>query len=115
VTFKGKTMWEILNTPIRFSEQTLRALPKMKEVFELTTLLGLGEIALGTPTALLHTTHRRMLAIAHSILEATATKPSLIVLEAPFVGLNEQQRAGLQQVVEHPLFREHVAWIGVEG
>ena len=115
VTFKGKTMWEILNTPIQFSEQTLRALPKMKQVFELTTLLGIGDVALGTPTALLHTTHRRMLAIAHSILEATATKPSLIVVEAPFAGLNEEQRTGLQQVVEHPRFREHVAWIGVEG
>lgn len=115
VTFKGKTMWEILNTSIRSSEQVLRALPKMKEVFELTTLLGLGEIALGTPTALLHTTHRRMLAIVRAMLEATATKPSIIVIEAPFVGVDEPRRAGLQKVIEHPRFKEHVAWIGVEG
>lgn len=115
VTFKGKTMWEILNTPILSSEQILRALPKMREVFELTILLGLGEVVLGTPTTLLHPPHRRMLAIAHAILEATATKPSIIVVEAPFVGLNTQQRAGLEQVIEHPRFRERVAWIGAEG
>ena len=108
-------MWEILNTSIRSSEQILRALPKMKEVFELTTLLGLGEIALGTPTALLHTTHRRMLAIVRAMLEATATKPSIIVIEAPFVGVDEPHRAGLEEVIEHPRFRERVAWIGVEG
>ena len=115
VTFKGKTLWEILNTSITSSEQILRALPRMKDVFELTTLLGLGEIALGTPTALLHSSHRRMLAIAHALLEATATKPSVIVVEAPFVGLNAEQQAGLHQVITHPRFKERVAWIGVAG
>jgi excinuclease UvrABC ATPase subunit len=115
VTFKGKTLWEILNTSIASSEQTLRALPKMKDVFELATLLGLGEVALGTPTTLLHTPQRRLLAIAHAMLEATATKPSIIVIEAPFVGLSAQQREGLQKVVEHPRFKDRVAWIGFEG
>lgn len=115
VTFKGKTLWEILNTSIASSEQILRALPRMKDVFELTTLLGLGDIALGTPTALLHSSHRRMLAVAHALLEATATKASVIVVEAPFVGLNAEQQAGLQRVITHPRFKERVAWIGVEG
>jgi hypothetical protein len=114
VTFKGKTVWEILNSSIASCEQILCALPKMKEVFEVTTLLGLGDIALGTPTALLAPTHRRMLAIVRAVVEATESKPSVIVIEAPFVGIDERLRTALRKVRTHPRWSNRIAWVGID-
>lgn len=115
ITFKGRTLWEILNAPLSDSQDTLRALPKMREVFELASLLGIADLPLGMPVALLSVTQRRLLAIAHAMLSGTKSSPSLIVIEEPFVGLSREQRAGLEAAVTDPTFEERVSWIGVSG
>jgi predicted transcriptional regulator len=115
ITFKGRTLWEILNATISASRETLRALPKMKEVVELASLLGLTELPLGMPVTLLTTQQRRLLAIAHAMLLGTATRPSLIVVEEPWVAWSMDHRTGLEAVVAHPAFRERVSWVGVSG
>jgi ABC-type branched-subunit amino acid transport system ATPase component len=108
-------LWEILNATISASRETLRALPKMKEVVELASLLGLTELPLGMPVTLLTTQQRRLLAIAHAMLLGTATRPSLIVVEEPRVAWSIDHRTGLEAVVAHPAFRERVSWVGVTG
>lgn len=115
ITFKGRTLWEILNAPLSASRDTLRALPKMKEVFELASSLGLTEFPLGMPITLLATHHRRLLAIAHAMLSGTPSRPSLIVVEEPGVASSMEHRTGLEAAVAHPAFRERVSWIGVTG
>jgi hypothetical protein len=115
VTFKGRTLWEILNAPLSASRETLRALPKMKEVFELVSSLGLAELPLGMPVTLLATHHRRRLAIAHAMLSGTPTRPSLIVVEDPEAAFIGGERATLEAAVTHPAFRERAGWLGVNG
>lgn len=114
ITFKGRTLWEILNAPLSASADTLRALPKMKEVLELGSYLGLTEIPLGMPITLLATQQRRLLAIAHAMLSGTTSRPSLIIIEEPGAGLTEPQQRGLVATVAHPAFKERVSWIGVQ-
>jgi hypothetical protein len=113
ITFKGRTLWEILNAPISASGDTLRALPKMKEVVELGSSLGLADIPLGMPVTLLATHQRRLLAIAHAMLSGTTPRPSLIIIEEPGAGLTETQRRGLEAAVTHAAFKDRVSWIGV--
>ncbi len=115
ITFKGRTMWEILNAPLSASQDTLRALPKMKEVFELATLLNVAHLPVGMPISLLSTPQRRRVAIAHAMLSGSKTRPSLIVVEEPSVGLSDEQRRGLESAIAHPAFTERVSWIGVSG
>lgn len=115
VTFKGRTLWEILNAPLCASADTLRALPKMKEVVELGSLLGFSDIPLGMPIALLATHQRRLIAIAHAMLSSTSPRPALIIIEEPGAGLTEPQQRGLEAAVAHPAFKERVSWIGVRG
>lgn len=115
ITFKGRTLWEILNAPLSDSQDTLRALPKMKEVFELASTLGIADLPLGMPVTLLSIPQRRVLAIAHAMLSGTRSRPSVIVIEEPIVGLSGQQRAGLEAAVTDPTFEERVSWIGVSG
>jgi hypothetical protein len=115
ITFKGKTMGEILNAPLSASENTLRALPRMKEVFELVTLLSLADLPLGMPVTLLSGPQRRLLSIAHALLVSTKTRPSVIVLEEPEVGFSERQREALVSVIQLPAFHERSGWVGVCG
>jgi hypothetical protein len=115
ITFKGKTMWEILNAPLSACEDTLRALPRMKEVFELSTLLSLADLPLGMPVALLSGPQRRLLSVAHAMLVSTKTRPSVIVLEEPHVGFSERQRAALISAMRLPAFHERCGWVGVCG
>jgi hypothetical protein len=115
ITFKGKTMWEILNAPLSASEDTLRALPRMKEVFELITLLSLAHLPLGMPVALLSGPQRRLLSVAHALLVSTKARPSVIVLEEPEVGFSEGHRAALLSGIQLPAFSERCGWVGVRG
>jgi hypothetical protein len=115
ITFRGRTLWEILNSPLCASVDTLRALPKMNEVVELGSLLGFSDIPLGMPIALLATHQRRLIAIAHAMLSGTTARPSLIIIEEPGAGFTEPQRRGLEAAVDRPTFKERVIWIGVRG
>jgi hypothetical protein len=115
VTFKGKTLWEILNAPLSSLRDTLRALPKMKEVFELSSLLTLTDLPLGMPVTLLATPQRRLLTIAHAMLAGTTTRPAIVVIEEPSVGWSVEQRQGVESAIAHPTFIDRVAWIGVNG
>jgi hypothetical protein len=113
VTFKGRTLWEILNAPISTSQDTLRALPKMREVLELVTMLGLSELPLGMPVTLLSVPQRRLLAIAHGILSGTVSRPAILVIEEPYAGFSDEQRRGLMSALAHSAFSERVSWLAV--
>jgi ABC-type branched-subunit amino acid transport system ATPase component len=115
VLFRSKTMWEILNAPLSASEDTLRALPKMKEVFELSSLLSLADLPLGMPVTLLSGPQRRLLSIAHALLVSTKARPSVIVLEEPAVGFSERHRAALDSAIQLPAYSERCGWFGVCG
>ncbi|MEY4669153.1 MAG: hypothetical protein RL518_1852 [Pseudomonadota bacterium] len=115
VTFKGRTLWEILNTPLSASQDTLRALPKMKEVFELTNLLQVANLPLGMPVALLSAAQRRALAIVHSMLSGTTNRPAIIIVEEPAVGFSDTQRRGLESALAHSSFTGRTSWIGVHS
>lgn len=115
ITFKGKTMWEILNAPLSASEDILRALPRMKEVFELITLLSLADLPLGMPVTLLSGPQRRLLSVAHALLVSTKARLSVIVLEEPHVGFSEPQRAALLLAIQLPAFHERCGWVGVSA
>ncbi len=115
ITFKGRTLWEILNAPLSTVRDTLRALPKMKDVVELASLLTLEDLPLGVPVALLSTPQRRLVAIAHAMISGTKTRPSLVVVEEPSVGFSAQQLRGLESAIAHPVFADRVGWIGVQG
>ena len=104
-------MWEILNAPLSASEDTLRALPRMKEVFELITLLSLADLPLGMPVTLLSGPQRRLLSIAHALLVSTKTRPSVIVLEEPEVGFSERQRVALLSAIQLPAYSERCGWV----
>ena len=115
ITFKSKTMWEILNAPLSASEDTLRALPRMKEVFELITLLSLADLPLGMPVTLLSGPQRRLLSIAHALLVSTKTRPSVIVLEEPTVGFSERHSVALLSAIQLPAYSERCGWVWVCG
>jgi excinuclease ABC subunit A len=115
ITFKGKTMWEILNAPLSASEDTLRALPRMKEVFEIVTLISLVDLPLGMPVTLLSGAQRRLLSIAHALLVSTKIRPSVIVLEEPEVGFSERQRAAVLSAIQLPAYSERCGWVWVCG
>jgi ABC-type branched-subunit amino acid transport system ATPase component len=87
----------------------------MKEVFEIASMLGIAELPLGMPVALLATHHRRLLAIAHAMVAGTTGRPSLIVVEEPGAGFSEKQHKGEEEAIAHPAFSERVSWIGVYG
>jgi excinuclease ABC subunit A len=115
ITFRGKTMWQLLNSPIRETAPVLRALPKMSQILELVTLLDLVDIPLGMPTSLLSRTNRRLLSVIKATISATPSRPSLVIIEEPYVGLTEQQISGLAEVALHSYTKPKVAWIAVSG
>jgi ABC-type branched-subunit amino acid transport system ATPase component len=87
----------------------------MSQVLELVTLLDLTDIPLGMPTSLLSRTQRRLLAAIKAAISATHTRPSIIVIEEPYVGLTEKQVSGLAEVVGHSYTKAKVAWIGIHS
>lgn len=113
VTFKGRTLWQLLNSTVHKATPVLQALPKMGHVLELLQLLDLTNIPLGVPTSLLPRTTRRLLSAVRSAISATPSRPSLIVIEEPFVGLSARQLSRLTQVASHPYTAAKVAWVGV--
>lgn len=115
VTFKGKTLWQILNSTIDGAAGTLHALPKMGHVVELLRILDLQHIPLGIPTALLPRATRRLFSAIRATVSATTTRPSLIVIEEPFVGLSDQQLSRFTEFVSHPSIATKAAWVGVES
>ena len=108
-------MWQLLNSPIRETAPVLRALPKMSQILELVTLLDLVDIPLGMPTSLLSRTNRRLLSVIKATISATPSRPSLVIIEEPYVGLTEQQISGLAEVALHSYTKQKVAWIAVSG
>ncbi len=113
VTFKGKALWQLLNSTIHEATPVLKALPKMSHVLELLRLFDLSHIPLGIPTSLLPRTTRRLLSAVRATLTATTNRPSLIVIEEPFVGLSATQLSRLTQIAVHSHIANKVAWVGV--
>jgi ABC-type branched-subunit amino acid transport system ATPase component len=85
----------------------------MKEVLDIASLLKVADLPLGMPTMLLSTPQRRLIAIAHAVLTGTKTRPSLLVVEEPFIGFSAEQQAGLDSVIGRAAFADRISWIGV--
>lgn len=64
--FNGVSYQEILNRPIRDSIQVLGALTKASEILERVSRLGLDELPLGMPLALLSSSERHKLLTLHA-------------------------------------------------
>jgi ABC-type branched-subunit amino acid transport system ATPase component len=87
----------------------------MKEACNLASMLDVADLPLGMPVTLLSTPQRRLLTIAHAMLSGIMTRPALIVIEEPCVGLSDKQRSGVKAAMDHPAFAERVSWLGVSG
>lgn len=111
ITFKGRTLWEILNLSIAESSPTLKALPKMSQILQAADLLSLSSIPLGMPVAALSNEQQRNLAILRAMLTGTRTKPVVIVLEEPFVRLSPKQQESLREALTLSAFKEKVSWL----
>lgn len=115
ISFKGKTLGEILNSTIKACAPILQALPKMTAVPELVELLGLASIPMGMPVAALTPAEVRRLSILKLMLAATASTPSIIVLEEPFVDLSQSEADHLVAALQHPSTKGRVSWILVSS
>lgn len=115
VTFKGATLWHILNSPIRQTVSILRALPKMSNIIEMATLLDLLDIPLGMPTCLLPRTTRRFLSCVKAILSGTPTRPTIIMIEEPYVGVTDRHLSGLRDTVTLPFCAARATWLGIQS
>jgi excinuclease ABC subunit A len=115
ISFKGKTLGEILNSTLKACASILQALPKMTAVPELVELLGLASIPMGMPVAALTPAEVRRLSILKLMLAATASTPSIIVLEEPFVDLSQSEADNLVAALKHPSTKGRVSWILVSS
>jgi len=113
ISFKGRTLGQVLNSELQTCAPILQALPKMTAVPELVQLLGLSSIPMGMPVAALTPTEVRRLSILKWMLAATASTPSVIVLEEPFIDLSQSEAEGLVTALHHPLAKGRMAWIVV--
>lgn len=111
--FRGIPYSVMLNQPIERSAPILFALGRMRETIELTLELGLGQLPLGMPLALLSLSEARRLALLRGLRAATTQKPAIIVLEEPELGFPTSMQTALRQIrTERPESRKCV-WIEV--
>jgi hypothetical protein len=115
ITFKGRTLWQTLNSSLHENAAIFRALPKMSHVLNLAEILSLGSLPLGIPIACLSQEQRRGVALMKAMLSGTASKPTVIVLEEPFVGLAPSNIDQFCEALLLPHMAQKVAWVIVEN
>ncbi len=113
IEFRGRALWRVLNSTFREESGVLRALPKVSKALSLLSLLELDHLPIGMPTSLLSFSERRLAAIATSILSATASRPTVLVIEEPFAGLSTVQAEGVTKLMSGHEISKDVTWIVV--
>lgn len=111
IEFRGRALWRVLNSTFHEESGVLRALPKVSKALSLLSLLKLDHLPIGMPTSLLSFSERRLAAIASSILSATASRPTLLVIEEPLAGLSLDQAEGLTKLMSGHELSKDVTWI----
>lgn len=96
--FRGTPFSRMLNQTCAEAHSTLRALPKAARTLALVERFGLHDIPLGMPLTLLSDSEQRAVLLVRAIVHSTHTKPSIILLEEPLIGLSDLQRAALDDV-----------------
>ncbi len=97
VMFRGFTLTDILNAPIKDSSTVLSALPRIKNVLELLCILNLDHLPLGAPCELLTGEELRLLKIATGLAKLKTMGGELtLIIEGVTCGFSEQQLAGLR-------------------
>jgi hypothetical protein len=99
ITFKGTTLWQLLNGTVREALPVLKALPKKGATLRLIEALNLLDIPLGLPTNLLSPDEHRLLLIAQGILRGTPSKPTCVIVEAASIGFCPHQLALLETLI----------------
>jgi hypothetical protein len=103
ITFKGTTLWQLLNGTIREALPVLKALPKKTITLKIIEALTLLDIPLGLPMRLLSPGEHRLLLIAQGILRGTPSRPALVVVEGAFAGFDLQQHSALVKLISGEL------------
>lgn len=96
--FRGISFSRMLNQTFREALPVLKALPKASNTLRLIEIFELQQLPLGMPVALLSDSEQRATNIVRAILHTTRTKPSILLIEEPELGLSPQQQAALSEV-----------------
>ena len=102
VRYKGFNAVDILEMDIETAAKTFSSIPKLSRVLNAMTLLGLGYIQLGLPTALLSTGEGRRLNLGLAISKVTSgeMENTLVVIDEPTAGLDEQNTLRVADALE---------------
>jgi len=111
--FRGVPFTTILNRSIAESFAVLSALPKAKPILEIAKELDLLELPLGMPLSLLESSEARRLAIAAALIDSRPAKPSVVVFEAPDVGLSLTHQTAIARLRDKGLASKSLAWIEI--
>jgi hypothetical protein len=111
--FRGVPFTTILNRSIADSFEVLSSLPKAKPILEIAKELDLLELPLGMPLNLLESSETRRLAIAAALIDSRPAKPSVVVFEAPDVGLSLTHKTAIARLRDKGLASRSLAWIEI--
>ncbi len=111
IEFRGRALWQLLNSTFSEAESVLRALPRVANSLSLLKLLELDHLPVGMPACLLSFSERKLTAIGTSILSGTKSRPTVLIIEEPFAGLSERQAAGLTQLITNHELGKDVTWL----
>jgi excinuclease ABC subunit A len=116
ITFKGRTLWQLLNGTIHEALPALRALPKKGSTLKIIEALSLADLPLGLPARLLSPDEHRLLLIVQGILRGTRSHPSLLVVEAASAGFSSQKQRALERLLtcDAPTLLPHTTVVLVE-
>lgn len=109
--FRGISFSTTLNQSIERSSETLTALSKAKQTLHHVQALGLQHLPLGMPLALLSSSELRRLRIVQAVTQSRASRPSIVLLEEPWVGLLDHYRDAIVQIRDAALTEKAIAWI----
>jgi hypothetical protein len=111
--FRNVAYSTLLNRPLRESLETLRALPRSRDLLQYIKLLDLEHLPLGMPVALLSSSEYRRLLILKAALEARPTKVQTIIIEEPELGFSQLQREGLLVLQRLESLADRCCWIEI--
>jgi hypothetical protein len=109
--FRGISYAALLNRRLTETLDTLRSLPRSKDLPQYITLLELQHLPLGMPLALLSSSELRRVLVLKGVLAARIGKVSKIAIEAPHLGFTTSQRDGLKALQELPTLTDICRWL----
>jgi hypothetical protein len=109
--FRGVSYATLLNRPISLAIDTLRVLPRTRDLLECLQLLALEHLPLGMPTALLSSSELRRLLVLKAILAARPGQTRTIIIQAPHFGFTQAHRDGIEALQRLPFLADRCRWV----